>query len=43
MTLAKWWGSGSIERRRRVLLYYLDRVEFDVHLMDETEIISRNA
>ncbi|KAG0150212.1 hypothetical protein CROQUDRAFT_38756 [Cronartium quercuum f. sp. fusiforme G11] len=42
-TLDKWWRSGSIERRRRVLLYYLDRVELDVHLMDETEIISRNA
>ncbi|EGG11103.1 uncharacterized protein MELLADRAFT_33498 [Melampsora larici-populina 98AG31] len=42
-TLGKWWRSGSIERQRRVLLYYMDRVELDIHLMDETEIISRNA
>lgn len=42
-TLGTWWRSGSIERQRRVLLYYLDRVELDLHLMDETEIISRNA
>ncbi|KAH9825066.1 hypothetical protein DFH28DRAFT_1077501 [Melampsora americana] len=42
-TLGKWWRSGSIERQRRVLLYYLDRVELDMQLMDETEIISRNA
>lgn len=42
-TLAKWWQKGTFEQRRRVLMYYIVRVEFEIKLVDETEMISRNA
>ncbi|MBW0474801.1 hypothetical protein O181_014516 [Austropuccinia psidii MF-1] len=42
-TLAKWWRRDSPESKRKVLLHYLGRVEFDIQLVDETEMISRNA
>ncbi|KAI7963511.1 hypothetical protein MJO29_003938 [Puccinia striiformis f. sp. tritici] len=42
-TLAKWWKDGTIEHRRRVLMYYIARVELDINLVEETEMISRNA
>ncbi|POW05385.1 hypothetical protein PSTT_09744, partial [Puccinia striiformis] len=42
-TLAKWWKDGTIEYRRRVLMYYIARVELDINLVEETEMISRNA
>ncbi|PLW35952.1 hypothetical protein PCASD_12701 [Puccinia coronata f. sp. avenae] len=42
-TLAKWWKDGTIEHRRRVLMYHIARVELDINLVDETEMISRNA
>ncbi|WAR54147.1 hypothetical protein PtB15_3B659 [Puccinia triticina] len=42
-TLAKWWKEGTVEQRRRVLMYYIARVELDITLVEETEIISRNA
>lgn len=37
------WTSSSTEHRIRILRYWLLRVELDLHLMDEVEIISRNA
>ncbi|KAA1065375.1 DNA polymerase zeta, variant 2 [Puccinia graminis f. sp. tritici] len=42
-TLANWWKDGTVEHRRRVLMYYIARVELDINLVEETEIISRNA
>ena len=42
-TLARWWKDGTIEHRRRVLIYYIARVELDINLVEETEMISRNA
>jgi DNA polymerase zeta len=42
-TLAKWWKDGTVEHRRRVLMYYIARVELDINLVEETEMISRNA
>ncbi|CAH7675446.1 hypothetical protein PPACK8108_LOCUS10462 [Phakopsora pachyrhizi] len=41
--LKKMWESKIVERKFRVLNYYLCRVKLDCELIEETEIISRNS
>lgn len=41
--LTTWYSDGIPEHTHRVFSYFLNRVEMDVEMLDEAEVVSRNA